>query len=104
MVRDWFPILDRLQEGRALLDELLSGDLQSVSSYLFPLVSRGEETTHIPSLKEGGEATYTTAFSKGDEVAPFKEISPASTVSEGEGSVCTPLEDWSGGVEAKVKH
>lgn len=95
MVREWFPILDRLQEGMLLLDELLKGNLQSVSKYLLPLVSQGGETTHTTPLSKGGKTMHIT---------PFKEGSQASPVSKGGESSFTLLECWSGGLEAKVKH
>ena len=99
MAREWFPILDRLQEGMSLLDELLNGDLQSVSKYLLPLVNRGWEATHTAThtapLKEGGETMHIT---------PFKEGSQASAISEGGESSFTLLEGWSSGMEVKVKH
>ena len=94
MARECFPILDRLQEGMSLLDELLNGDLQSVSKYLLPLVNRGWEGTHTTPLSKLGDTMHIT---------PFKEGSQASAVSEGGESSFTLLEGWSSGMEAKVK-
>ena len=70
MVQDWLPVLDRLQEGRSLLDELLSGDLQSVSRYLLPLVSQAGATTDTSALKEGGVTTPTTFLKEGRAPTP----------------------------------
>lgn len=70
MVQDWLPVLDRLQEGRSLLDELLSGDLQSVSRYLLPLVGQAGATTDTSALKEGGETTPTTFLKEGRAPTP----------------------------------
>ena len=90
MVQDWLPALDRLQEGRSLLDELLSGDLQSVSRYLLPLVGQAGATTDITPLKEGGESTQTTPSKEREKTrtSPSKErremtrTSPLKTVGE----------------------
>ena len=70
MVQDWLPVLDRLQEARSLLDELLSGDLQSVSRYLLPLVSQAGATTDTSALKEGGVTTPTTFLKEGRAPTP----------------------------------
>ena len=70
MIQDWLPVLDRLQEGRSLLDELLSGDLQSVSRYLLPLVGQAGTTTDTSALKEGGVTTPTTFLKEGRAPTP----------------------------------
>ena len=70
MVQDWLPVLDRLQEGRSLLDELLSGDLQSVSRYLLSLVGQAGATTGTTASKEGRATTPTTFLKKGGAPTP----------------------------------
>ena len=70
MVQDWLPVLDRLQEGRSLLDELLSSDLQSVSRYLLPLVGQAGATTDTTPLKEGGATTPTFHLKEGGAPTP----------------------------------
>ena len=71
MVQDWLPVLDRLQEARSLLDELLSGDLQSVSRYLMPLVGQAGATTDTTPLKEGGATTPTFHLKEGGAPIPI---------------------------------
>lgn len=68
MVQDWLPVLDQLKEGRSLLDELLSGDLQSVSRYLLPLVRQAGATTPTTPMKEGGATKPTTPSKEGGEM------------------------------------
>ena len=110
MIRDRFPILDRLHEGVALLDELLSGDLQTVIKYLVPLVSQVEKTTGTTLLTDEGETMHNPPLKEKDETvhtSSFKEVegsSQPSLVVQGEESFSTVLADLSGGLEDKVKH
>ena len=74
MVQDWLPVLDQLQEGRSLLDELLSGDLQSVSRYLLPLVGQAGATTDTTSSKEGGATIPTSHLKEGGATTPTTSL------------------------------